>query len=335
MVNRLKSILICSLLFIFLNSGFLFAQKFEYGIKYEGIGDNREYFSRYSTPETIFGSRLACTVGFNTDSIHQFKTGISYFYEYGSKFLELPPHLLAYYSFNNEKLLFKMGAFPRSENLNFPAVFISSKYEYYHPTVDGLLIHYKTKNSSLGTVVDWVSRQDSDRREQFWVGFYGHQKLGRFIIDDYAYMFHNAHRMNRLPGENIEDNMGSLVLAGINLSAETFFDVLTLQSGMLSTAFRNRGDGSAFMFRHSSYSSLNVAYRSFGVELIMKLGSQHHLAFGDDFYNTAKNYSSLKLFADFISSDKVKGNFAWTFHLANGDLDQQQQIKLLYYFDGH
>lgn len=330
MVNRLKSILICSLLFIFLNSGFLFAQKFEYGIKYEGIGDNREYFSRYSTPETIFGSRLAGTVGFTTDSIHQFKTGISYFYEYGSKFLELPPHLLAYYSFNNEKLLFKMGAFPRIENLSFPIFFISSKYEYYHPTVDGLLLQYKTKNSNLGTVVDWVSRQDSTRREQFWVGFYGHQKLGRFIIDDYAYMFHNAHRMNRLPGENIEDYLGTCLMLGYDFSDLTPLDVFIVKTGAISSAYRNRGNGSAFDINSSSYSEVKLQFKKFGVEFNFKFGNKHHFVFGSSFYNNAENYTRLKFFYTPLNLPRIKGQFSWSLHIANGDLDNQQQFRLVY-----
>ncbi|MBN2807283.1 MAG: hypothetical protein JXR22_11555, partial [Prolixibacteraceae bacterium] len=302
----------------------LFAQQFGYCLKYEGIGDNREYFSPYHQAETILGSRLSMTAGFTSDSVHRVHAGFSNFYEYGSRLLEQAVLPILYYDFATPGFRLTMGAFPRTESFAIPSAFISERYTYFEPNIDGLAMQYQKGDGKLGLMLDWVSRQDSSRREQFWTGLHGQQKLGVFSFDAFAFLFHNAHRMNRLPDDFIEDNMGSLVLAGIDLSEKTFLDVLTLQSGVLSSFFRNRGDGSEFEVKHSSYTVANAAYRWLGAEIIMKIGNQHHLAFGDDFYNNVENYSRLRLYSQFFDTRRVKGTFAWTFHLANGDLDQQQ-----------
>jgi hypothetical protein len=317
---------------IWLTSSGLFAQKFDYCVKFEGIGDNREYFSPYHNAETILGSRLSLTAGFTTDSVHRVSAGFSNFYEYGSRILEQPLVPILFYNYTSSSLRFTMGAFPRSESFVIPSAFISERYTYFEPNIDGLAIQYQKGNGKLEVMVDWVSRQDSNRREQFWTGLHGRQKLGVLNIEAFGYLFHNAHRMNRLPGDHIEDNMGSLVLAGIDLSEHTFLNALTLKSGILTSSFRNRGNGSDFDVRHSSYTVANAVYKWLGTEIIVKFGNQHHLAFGDSFFNNAENYSRLRLYARFFETERVKGTFAWTFHLANGDLDQQQQIKLIYIF---
>lgn len=320
------SILVIFLFYPILN----FAQEFEYGLKYEGIGDNREYFSPYHEAETILGSRLAADVGFLIDSKHKFRTGFSYFYEYGSEFLELKPQLIMYYSFEENGLSFKMGAFPRIGNLPFPSVLLSSKYEYFNPTVDGILVSYKTDRTEYGIVVDWTSKQDSIRREQFWTGFWGKLNLNNFIVEEYLYMFHNANRLVRLPNDYIEDNLGNCFSAGYNFSSLVPIDILTVKTGVLTSAFRNRGDGSDFDIKTSSYSEIKADYNGYGVETILKFGNKHHFVFGNAFYRNAENYIHTKLYCTPFNTKRIKAQLSWSFHIANGDLDNQQQFRLIY-----
>lgn len=309
------------------------AQNLEYGLKYDGIGDNREFFSAHSDAETFLGSRVAFTMGTTLDSVHRFRGGLSYFYEYGSELLEQPMQLILYYAFENEKLGFTMGAFPRKENLFFPHALISEKYEYFNPTADGLLIKYKSPKSNFNAFADWMSRQDSVRREQFMAGFFGTYKTGNFIFEDYFYLFHNAGRIYRVEGEHMEDTMGACFLFGYNFSQFVPLDILTVKTGTLTSAYRNRGSGLDFVINTSSYSEIVADYKGYGIEAYLKFGSKHHFSHGDNYYNSAKEYVRTRFYFTLINTEKVKGRFMYSLHFSKERMDHQQQFSLVYYLN--
>ena len=66
-------------LLILLLSVSVSAQKFEYGVEYGGLFDNREFPGGYSRSETITGSGIDFSVGTSIDSIHKFRAGLNYF----------------------------------------------------------------------------------------------------------------------------------------------------------------------------------------------------------------------------------------------------------------
>lgn len=325
-----KSFLFIILLFLIFS---VQAQTFEYGLKYDGIGDNREFFSPYSQAETFMGSRLGFDVGASIDSVNKFRAGFSYFYEFGSELWEQKTQLILYYSIDKGPWGFKMGAFPRKENIILPHAIISEKYEYFNPTVDGLLVKYKGNKGNINLFVDWVSRQDSTRREQFMAGLFGKQKPGNFILEEYWYMFHNAGRIIREPGVNMEDYMGACLLAGYDFSGLVPLDILTVKTGVLISSYRNRGTTMDYNFKPSSYSEIVADYKGYGVEAFLKFGNEHEFSKGDLFYQNAKNYIRTRLYFTPINFDRVKGRFMWSLHFANGDLDNQQQFSLVYYLN--
>ena len=306
------------------------AQTFDYALRYDGIGDNREFFSPYNQAETFLGSRLGFDVGTTIDSLHQFRVGLSYFYEYGSELLELKPQLIMYYSNQKGSWGFKMGAFPRKENTYYPYAFVSEKYEYFNPTVDGMLVTYQKKNTNLNLLVDWVSRQDSTRREQFMAGIFGKQNPNSFIFEEYWYMFHSAGKIVRTPEEHIEDYMGGCFLFGYDFSSLVPLDILTIKTGALESSYRNRGVSMDYDVKISSYSEIVADYKGFGVEAFLKFGSEHKFMLGDQFFSNAKNYVRTRFYFTPINFKRVQGRFMWSLHIANGDMDNQQQFRLVY-----
>jgi hypothetical protein len=315
---------------------FLFAaraQDFGYNVIYEGIFDNREYFSGYNEHETIFGSRISGSAGALFDSTHTLKAGLSGFYEFGGKLGDLPPELLLYYSFSNTAFELKMGAFPRSGVINFPNALFSEKYGYYNYTVEGLWLKYKYRAGSFDAFVDWVARRDSSRREQIMFGLSGKQHAGNFLFGEYAYMFHNAKTLSNFPGEHIEDNLGACFLAGYNFSGLVPLSSLTVKTGALASAYRNRGETRGFDIRASWYSELIADYRGYGIEAFFKFGDKHRFSQGDLFYNNAENYIRANVYFTPINFDKVKGRVSWSFHISNGVLDNQQKFSLVYILD--
>jgi hypothetical protein len=318
---------------ILLLSGNLFGQSINYGLKYDGIGDNREFFSKHNVAETIFGSRIAFSAGTTVDSIHHVRAGLSYFYEYGSSFGEIPPKLILYYELANSNFGLKMGAFPRKEHIKMPLALISDKYEYYNPTVDGLMVSYNNPKSSFNFFADWLSRQDSLRREQFMAGFFGNYRSGNFLFEDYFYLFHNAGRVVREPSVHMEDAMGAVFLLGYDFSDFVPISTLTVKTGTLTSAFRSRGNGLDFEIGTSSYSEIVADYKGYGLEAFLKFGGLHKLTHGDTYYNSAPSYVRTSFYATLINFQKIKGKFIYSLHFTPDRMDHQQQFHLTYYFN--
>lgn len=320
--------------FVFVNP-IVRAQSADYSVKYEGIADNREFFSNLDVPETIFGSRLAFSVGTTIDSIHHVRAGLSYFYEFGSALKHNLPSLLLYYQVEINNLSFLMGAFPRKENLSLPLALVSEKYEYYNPSFDGLLLKYQTNRTNLQVFAEWLSKQDSLSREQFMAGFIGQQRFSNFFIEAYSYLFHNAYQLVRPENQYIEDNMGAALMIGCDFSELIPLLVLNLKTGLLSSAYRNRGNGSDFNIKNSWYSELNAEYKAFGLSAMIKIGDRHHFLMGDNFYNNTENYARTSFYFTPINFERVKGRLIYSLHFSDVRIDHQQQFSLVYYFNSY
>lgn len=311
----------------------LTAQSVDYTFKFTGIGDNREYFSRYNTPQTILGARGAFTLGAKLDSVNSVRAGIDYFYEFGSEFGELKPKLILYYEATKGPWMFRMGSFTRSDVLNYPLAIIADDYDYYKPNLEGLYVGYKKQHWKMDVFADWVSRQDSVRREQFMAGITANAHWGKFLTEAYWYMFHNAGRAVWDENEHIEDYMGALVLVGLDFSNVLPLDIATVKTGILNSLARNRGNGLGFEMANSSYSEIVLEKKGFGIKTIINVGEKHQFILGDSFYNNTTSYVRAGLYFTPLNFKNVKGRFTWSFHIANGDLDNQQQFSLVYFFN--
>lgn len=309
------------------------AQTIDYQIKFTGIGDNREFFSNYNEPQTILGSRGNITLGAALDTVHSLRMGIDYFYEYGSSLGELPPEMILFYEAHKDAWRFRMGNFNRAEVIQYPLAIMADDYCYYNPNIEGLFIGYNKEKITMNLFADWVGRQDSARREQFMAGFVFQQRpTSVLLFDESWYMFHNAHTKARPVGEFIEDYMGALVTVGVDLSGKTPFDVATLKTGLLCSLWRNRGNGNDFEMGNSSFTELQLEKRGYGLRSSFNFGDAHHLFLGDSFYNNTTSYIRTDLYFTPINAKRVKGRFTWSFHVANGDLDNQQLFSLIYIF---
>lgn len=321
--------ILSAIIFFFLCSSEIFSQSFDYGIQFDGIGDNREFFSPYNDAETILGTRLTADLGPRLDSTNFMRFGLSYFYEFGSNMNLHKPQLVLYYGLEKKSLSFKMGAFPRKDNSFYPNALISEKYEYFNPTIDGMLATYKTLKLNLNLILDWVGRQDSIQKEQFMVGFFAKQKYKEFLFEQYGYLFHSNTNLSKTPSP-IEDYLGGIFLVGYDFSQKTPFDILKVKTGILESNYKNRGVINKFNIRISSYSEIFMEHKGVGTEVFMKFGYDHNLILGDKFYNNASNYIRFRFYYKLIDYKGVNARFMWSVHIANGDLDNQQQLMLVY-----
>jgi len=305
-------------------------QNFDYRISFEGIGDNREFFSRKAFSQTILGSRYAFETGLSHNH-HKVMGGLSQLFEFGSDIDYHKPKLTLYYQFIDERKEFKFGAFPRRNTIDFPLAMLTDTLLYYRPNIEGLFGRIEWDWGHQNGFVDWVSRQTATNREKFMAGFSGEIFYKSFFIDNYLLLFHDAGAAIDIPGDHIKDYLGYALQTGIR-TADISEVIGRIKVGILGSMFRERNVTDGFIIGHSFFSDLQGRYKNFGINSVLSVGGSHRFAFGDLFYRV-NNYWRNDIIWYFINHKNVKGKFNLSFHLINwNDLDQQQQLSIIYIF---
>lgn len=308
------------------------AQNIEYLVSFEGIGDNREFFSRKAMSQTILGSRGAFEAGLKFEN-HRIRTGISHLLEFGSDIDYKKPNLTLYYQYTDKIKEFKFGAFPRRGTINFPLAMLTDTLLYYRPNIEGLFGKIQWAWGHEAGFVDWVSRQTDYNRENFMAGFSGEVFHKLLFVQNYLLLFHDAGAAIDIPGDQIKDYFGYTIQAGIRTPAEKTFTG-NIKAGILTSMFRDRGITDGFITANSFYAEAEGRYKNYGIKSVMKSGDGNEFAYGDRFYRT-QNYWRTDIIWFFINHPRVKGRFNLSFHLIDwNDPDQQQQLSIIYLFDG-
>jgi hypothetical protein len=306
------------------------AQQTEYKITFEGIGDNREFFSKKALSQTILGSRGAFEVGLAADN-HRIRGGLSQLLEFGSDFDFHKPKLTLYYQFSDEIKDFKFGAFPRRGTIGFPLAMLTDTLLYYRPNIEGMFGEVRWSWGHQSGFADWVSRQTEVNREKFMAGFSGEVFHKNLFLQNFLLLFHDAKPAVPVPGDHIKDYLGYAVQAGIRTSENAQLKG-HLKAGLLSSSFRERSITDGFILATSFFAEAKGQYKNYGIQSVLSSGDGHRFAFGDLFYRL-KNYWRTDIIWYFINHEKIKGRFNLSFHLLDwSDLDQQQQLSIVYVF---
>jgi hypothetical protein len=318
------------ILFLLFSTFITKAQDFEYQVLFEGIGDNREYFSQVAMPQTILGTRGAFEIGVEMDG-HRLRGGLSELFEFGSDINFHQPKLTMYYQFKNEQTEFLFGAFPRRGKIDFPLAMLTDTLNYYRPNIEGLYGDVQWDWGHQNGFVDWVSLQTDTQREKFMAGFSGEINYKNLFIQNYFLLFHDAHAAVSIPGDHIKDNLGFALQGGIRTFEESVLQG-HIKAGILSSSYRERSVTDGFINATSFFAEAQGKFKNFGIKSVMSLGASHWLVYGDRFY-LSKNYWRTDAIWYFINHDKVKGVFNLSFHVLDWkDLDQQQQLSIIYVF---
>jgi len=306
------------------------SQDFEYQVLFEGIGDNREFFSNKAMPQTILGTRGAFELGVLKDG-HRVRGGLSQLNEFGSDIDFHKPKLTLYYQFLDEQTEFIFGSFPRRGKIDFPLVMLTDTLLYYRPNIEGIFGEVNWDWGHQNGFVDWVSRQTDVKRENFMAGFSGEIGYKSLFLQNYLLMFHDAGPSIDIPGDHIKDYLGFAIQAGIKTSDGSEFTGL-IKAGILGSSFRERSVTGGFINASSFFAETQGKYKNFGIKSVLNTGAGHQFSFGDQFYRV-KNYWRTDVIWYFINHQNVKGTFNLSFHLIEwNDLDQQQQLSIIYIF---
>jgi len=318
-----KSLLVCACIWFMLNG---FAQGPGVAVSFHQIFDNREYYSAYAFPQTIFGARLDAAAVFALDSMHSFSAGFNYLYENGSSVFYNTPTVNLHYSYTGERLEMAFGAFPRDHRINFPLVFLNDTLNYYRPSVEGALVAYEGRIGSVMGFADWTGRVSETMRERFMVGLAGKIRAGSFFAEPLFLMAHDARSYAPDDSLPIRDNGALMVAVGYALQQDNPDFSLTVSGGFL-TAY-NRFRPQETEWGRGMLTRFNFRYSVFGLKGVYYFGSPVDLVYGDPFYRSG-NYGRLDIYADPFRHKNITSKIGWNLHLVPGEgIHHSQQILI-------
>jgi len=302
------------------------AQLPAYKITFNQIFDNREYFSEYGFPQTIFGARLDAEGIFRIDTTSSFAAGLNYLYENGSSISETLPGVILYYEFSGEKLTMNFGSFPRSDKLNLPEVFLNDTLNYYRPTIEGASISFSGSAGKLQGFIDWTGRVSEKRRESFLAGLVSELYAGRFFVGPSLLMYHNARSYALNDTVHLQDNGIMSLVAGYAYDQPGNPLSLKVSSGIISSYNRFRPED--FSWGKGVISSIKMFYGIFGLKGVYYFGTPIDFEYGDPFYRSGK-YGRLDLFADPFRNPKIQSKIGWNLHFVPGEgIHHSQQVLI-------
>ncbi|MEX0986512.1 MAG: hypothetical protein WD052_03460 [Bacteroidales bacterium] len=304
----------------------VYSQKSGYDISFHQIFDNREYFSDYGFPQTIFGARLDASMLFMVDSVHSFAAGFNYLYEHGSSIMALVPQVNLYYRFNKPRLKMVFGSFPRRNRLDFSPAFLNDTLNYYRSNVEGAFISYSKGLGEVSGFIDWTGRVSEDTRETFLAGLRASLTIKGFFVEPAFLMYHNARSRNPNDTIPLQDNGIFSLLAGYRITNIEVPYELSISTGYISSYNRFRPAG--FTRGEGMISNIDLRYTIFGLKGVYYIGTPIDFSYGDPFYRSG-NYGRLDLFTDPFRNASVESKIGWSFHFVPGEgIHHSQQILI-------
>jgi hypothetical protein len=308
------------------------AQKPEYLIQFQGIGDNREFASNKAYSQTILGERTSFEIGTTIEENHRFRIGLSHFFEFGSEIDERKPQLIAYYRYEDPEKAFYFGAFPRMQLINFPLALLTDTLLYYRPNIEGMYGRYNWDWGHQLGFIDWTGRQTTERREAFMACFSGEMRYKSFFFQNYLTLYHYAETALEVESIHIKDNLGGIFYLGSDLEKLIPLKKAYIKAGILESSLRERGVTDGFVNALSFIGELYGESDHFALHATFHQGKGHQLMNGDRFYDV-DSYLRTDLIWKFIEKQHIQGRLKICFHLIEGnDLDQSQQLSLVYRF---
>ena len=333
MFQKLVKYIIPVYLLIFLLQVRSVAQTFDWKAGYYGFFDNREYFNRFTSDQTIFGSRIFAEAGFSINESNHFSVGLNALYEFGTKNHLKTPDIIFYYNATKEPFNFYLGSFPRWKLINQPLFLLTDTLNYYRPNVEGMFLSFRKKWGYHSLWLDWTSRQTNTTRETFLIGGTGHFDAGVFFYEHNFMMYHFAAPSIPIPEDHLRDNGGLTAVLGVNLSSRLPVDSLTFSSGIALSYDRLRNVYD-FRFPVGWYSELYLGYKGFGIHGTFYIGDPQTVLYGDRFYGS-KSYQRLDFYYSGIRSSFIEGKIRFSVHFVPGVIDYSQMLVIYVSLDGH
>ncbi len=304
----------------------LFCQEITWKAGFNSFFDNREYFNNYINPQSILGARTYAEGGLAIDKYSEFSVGVDFMYEFGAKVKTDYIQPILYYHFNNDPFEVYMGAFQRKGLFELPYVLQTDTFQYYRPNAEGIFLKAEKSWFYQELWLDWTSRQTDTVRETFLIGGTGKiWKNSLFARYDFI-MYHFAGPAISIPNDHIRDNGGFDIVAGLDLSDKTFFDTLTISTGLTMSYDRLRNVYDLDL-RFGSLSEIFLLYKGLGLKNTVYFGDGQVQMVGDGMYS-AKFYDRLDFIWNVFRVSKVKAQVQFSLHFLPETLDTSQKFAI-------
>jgi len=329
MRNRFLYLILTLLLIIELPAH---SQKFEWMAGFDGFLDNREYYS-IDNPQTIFGSRIKGEIGASLADVHRLRFGINYLYEFGHDLDAHLPNVTMYYQYDDDRINFQIGSFPRYKLLDYPLALLSDTLLYYRPNIEGAFFGYSGGWGFQNVFIDWTSRQTENTHERFIFGFSGALRKGILFLNHHFMMGHFAAKGVPDPDHHLRDNGGFQIDLGADLSGMVFLDTLGFSAGTLVSLDRTRGVDDGWQTPAGFIGQFKAFYKWFGINGLYYQGQGHTFLYGDPFYRL-EQYGRLDFFYMPFHNENVSLKINFVLHFAESQIDYSQQILVSMALDG-
>ena len=324
--------------------------RFLYNIDAAFWFDNREYKEPWQIAQTFFDMRLSPEIGLGftdkKEGVHRLMAGFQYIQPMGGNFYDLRVHPTVYYRYQNKGLTVNLGAIPYKYFIRqLPDFMQYDMIVYNRPNIQGGLVQYQSRHGYVEAMLDWRGMKKVDQREMFRAtidGEYSYQGLFRYFVGGIAQLNHKAKYGSYVYLEGTGDDVYISPNMGVDFSAPTPFDVLSIKASYIFGYQRLRLFGIACIPQGVMLECM-VNWRWLGVKNTFYYGDNlmpfynlygTDLNQGDPFYQS-EIYNRTDLYVYIVHNSYLNCYFSWNLHWARqGGLQHQQQLIAVFSLNG-
>lgn len=327
----LRKLLFC---FVVLSiSALTFGQEYRWKLGLEYFFDNGEYddssYLRSGTMNGIWFNPLG-SVAWNEH--HAIFAGVNLLKIPGMAKAVDKTDVTLYYQYKHPKILFRAGAFPRSEVLdNYNTFFFRDSVNHFMPLMQGVFWQFGSKENFFNAWMDWTGYASPDIHEHFFIGFSGKWSRKMFFADFQSYMFHHSLTDPKIEGEGVNENLQLQTMTGIHYQPNEMFDLL-VAAGLLAGYERDRRFDQVLYKPFGFVSRLDMEYHGIGIKNNFYVGEPRMRLF-DDFganlywgtlFLRGKYYLKSDWYIRLIESPNVKVRLNSNLHFSEHQVMFQQ-----------
>ncbi len=312
------------------------AQELRWSVGMDYFFDNMEYKpSQYADARTLQGIWFNALGGVSWDSTNTLVAGVNLLKMPGMNHAIDKAEVTLYYNYENEKVQFRAGAFPRREVLsNYSDFFFRDSVNQFMPLMQGIFWQLGKENNFVNAWMDWTGYSTAEKRESFFLGLSGKTSKGLFFADFQSSLFHLAGNYPNDGRFGVSEVIQGIASVGLEYSFGNHFRMMT-SAGIFAAVERDRKADETY--RPVGFTArFNAEYMGVGTEnmlyagdprmrLFERYGSQ--LYWGNP-YLQGSRYLQSKWYIRLIDSERTKLRLNCNMHFSEGALLFQQALAL-------
>ncbi|HBG58676.1 MAG TPA: hypothetical protein DDX07_11760 [Porphyromonadaceae bacterium] len=314
----------------------LHAQEYRWKVGVDYFFDNQEYEkSSFIDPQTMNGIWLNPLAGISWDSTHTLYGGVNLLKIPGIKEAVNKVDVTLYYQYETPRVLFRAGAFPRTEALpNYSDFFFKDSVNHFMPLMQGIFWQIGKERNFFNAWMDWTGYATAVDRESFYLGFSGKLSRGIFFGDFQSYLFHYAGTYPGNPAYGVSEQMQGMASLGLEYHARNSFRGL-VSAGVFAGLERDRKAGESdkpvgFTAR------VDLEYWGIGTRNTFYAGDPRmhffHTYGGDLYWGTqflqGRSYLQSKWYIRLLDSERASVRLNANLHFSEGKMLFQQTLSV-------